>query len=147
MAAAGTSSAIESVAKYFFFTALDERVSFSASLKVLSELKAKGWLDSEHRARWVEVLTKWKPRLRSIAPRAWSEVPSDKGFIFPRNFDLSLWISFQSAADPIEVEAVLLSKVLGFTDEEIAAGLGTTVGTVRYRVGRGLRHLGAYVES
>ncbi|MBX3020343.1 MAG: hypothetical protein KF799_01595 [Bdellovibrionales bacterium] len=135
------------MAKYFFFTALDERVSFSASLKVLSELKANGWLDDEHRSRWIEVLAKWKPRLPGIGPRAWSEVPSDKGFTFPRGFDLSLWISFQSAADPIEVEAVLLSKVLGFSDQEIAAGLKTTVGTVRYRVGRGLRHLGAYIES
>lgn len=147
MPAAGATSVLESVAKYFFFTALDERISFSASLKVLSELKANNWLDNENRARWIEVLSKWKPRLPAIAPKSWSDTPSDKGFVFPRGFDLSLWISFQSAADPIEVEAVLLSKVLGFSDAEIAAGLNTTEGTVRYRVGRGLRHLGAYVES
>lgn len=136
---------IETVAKYFFFTALDERVSFAASLKVLSELKSSNWLDD--RVRWIEVLSKWKPRLPGIHPRNWSDHPSEKGFTFPKTFDLSLWISFQSAAEPLEVEAVLLSKILGFSDEEIAAGLKTTVGTVRYRVGRGLRHLGAYVES
>lgn len=147
MPSVGAPSVLESVAKYFFFTALDERVSFSASLKVLSELKANNWLENENRARWVEVLTKWKPKLPAIPPKAWSDTPSDKGFVFPRGFDLSLWISFQSAADPIEVEAVLLSKVLGFSDSEIATGLKTTEGTVRYRVGRGLRHLGAYVES
>lgn len=147
MAAPVADTAIESVAKYFFFTALDERISFSASLKVLAELKAHGWLDQDHRPKWIEVLTKWKPRLPGIPARNWSDVPSDKGFSFPRGFDLSLWISFQSSADPIEVEAVLLSKVLGFTDEEIAMGLNITVGTVRYRVGRGLRHLGAYIES
>src|SRR5437868_6991704 len=124
---------IETVAKYFFFTALDERVSFSASLRVLAELKAGNWLDHDHRARWVEILTKWKPRLPGISPKNWSDVPSDKGFVFPKNFDLSLWISFQSAAEPSEVEAVLLSKVLGFSDGEIAEGLKITPGTVRYR--------------
>lgn len=138
---------VETVAKYFFFTALDERVSFAASLKALAELKKHDWIDSSHRDRWVEVLTAYRPRVASIAPRGWSDQPNEKGFQFGKSFDLSLWISFQSAGEPLEVEAVLLSKVLGFTDEEIANGLNTTVGTVRYRVGRGLRHLGAYIES
>ena len=140
-------SVIETVAKYFFFTALDERLSFTASLRVLSELKAKNWINDNHRHHWIEILTKWKPRARSFAPRSWSESPIEKGFVFPPGFDLSLWISFQSAGDPKEVEAVLLSKVLGFSDEEIARGLNVTPGTVRYRIGRGLRHLGGYIES
>lgn len=138
---------IETVAKYFFFTALDERLSFAASLRVLAELKNKNWIDVENRHRWVEVLSKWKPRARAFAPRSWSESPADKGFVFPPGFDLSLWISFQTAGEPQEVEAVLLSKVLGFTDDEIARGLNVTPGTVRYRLGRGLRHLGGYIES
>ena len=138
---------VETVSKYFFFSALDERVSFSASLRVLSEIKAKNWLADEHRARWVEILTKWKPRLKTIKPRAWTVTPTDRGFILPGSVDVSLWASFQSSVNPSEVEAVLLSQVLAFTDDEIADGLGVTVGTVRYRVGRGLRHLGGYVES
>ncbi len=52
-----------------------------------------------------------------------------------------------SNGEPSEVEAVLLSKILGFSDNEIAEGLGVTSGTVRYRIGRGLRHLGGYLES
>lgn len=138
---------IETVAKYFFFSALDERVSFAASLKVLAELKTKNWIDSSHRARWVETLTKWKPRLATIKPRAWTDTPSDRGFVLPGEVDVSLWASFSTSVEPTEVEAVLLSQVLAFTDEEIATGLGVTIGTVRYRVGRGLRHLGGYVES
>lgn len=138
---------IDTVAKYFFFTALDERISFSASLKVLAELKAKNWMDESHRDRWIEILTKWSKKARGLSPRTWSESPSDRGFIFPRDLDVSLWISFLSAADPVEVEAVLLSRILGFTDDEIARGLKVTEGTVRYRIGHGLRHLGAHVES
>ncbi len=140
-------SVIDTVAKYFFFTALDERVSFSGSLKVLSELKAKNWIDSAHRSRWIEVLTKWRGRVFQLGPRTWTDQHSDKGFAFPPGLDFSHWIAFQSATDPTEVEAVLLSKILDFTDQEIAEGLGISLGTVRYRVGRGLRHLGSYVES
>ncbi|NJL25208.1 MAG: hypothetical protein HC902_08535 [Calothrix sp. SM1_5_4] len=138
---------IDTVAKYLFLSCLDERVSFSASLKVLSELKNSNWMDVRHRPRWIEVLTRWKPRLRGITARNWGDDGTAKGFLYPKSFDLSLWISFQSSGEPSEVEAVLLSKVLGFSDDEIAAGLNITPGTVRYRVGRGLRHLGAYIES
>jgi hypothetical protein len=69
------------------------------------------------------------------------------GFIIPENFDLGVWTSFLATAHPEESEAVLLSHILGFTDVEIATGIGVSEGTVRYRVGRGLRHLGGYVES
>jgi DNA-directed RNA polymerase specialized sigma24 family protein len=138
---------IETVAKYFFFSALDERVSFAASLKVLAEIKSKNWLTEDHRARWVETLTKWKPKLAHVKPRAWSGSGHDRGFTLPGEVDVSLWAAFQTSVDPAEVEAVLLSQVLAFTDDEIADGLGVSRGTVRYRVGRGLRHLGGYVES
>ena len=137
----------ETVAQYFFFFALDEGKSFSASLKVLNELERKNWLGDDHRARWIEVLTKWKPRVQTIRPRDWNHLGDERGFTGPKSFDLSLWISFQAAGKPDEIEAVLLSKVLGFSDPEIADGLHCSEGTVRYRVGRGLRHLGAYIES
>lgn len=138
---------MDTIAKYFFFTALDDRISFTASLKVLSELKSKNWLDQSHRARWIQVLTKWKLRVREFKAKDWANTSaSAKGFNYPGGLDLSLWISFQSAGKPDEVEAVLLSKILKFSDQEIAEGLNVTTGTVRYRVGRGVRHLGAYVE-
>lgn len=142
-----SSSLVETVAKYFFFTALDERVSFSASLRVLADLKAKNRLDPKHRDRWVEALSKAKLRLPRTPPRNWSDDSSQRAFHMDRQTDLSLWVSFQTSTDPEEVEAVLFSKILGFTDEEIASGLNITVGTVRYRVGRGLRRLGGYVEN
>jgi DNA-directed RNA polymerase specialized sigma24 family protein len=141
------SEVIETVAKYFFFTALDERVSFSASLRVLAELKSKNWLNPKYRDRWIETLAKAKPRLRGVFPKSWSDNSADRAFQMKGTLDLSVWASFQSTTDPEEVEAVLFSKVLGFTDEEIASGLSVTVGTVRYRIGRGLRRLGGYVEN
>ena len=140
-------SVIETVAKYFYFTSLNEQLTFAASFRVLNELKANGWIEDGHRDRWVALLTKWRSKMRKISPRDWAHYPEEKGFVPPDNFNTAAWSNFMANGEPSEVEAVLLSRILGFTDGEMASGLGVTVGTVRYRVGRGLRHLGGYLES
>ena len=140
-------SVLEAVAKYFFFSCLDEQLSFSASLKVLADLKSHNWLDLDHRSRWISTMHRWKPKVTSLRPRSWSNSATQKGFVMSPDFDIGVWASFLTAVDSGEVEAVLLSRILAFTDEEIAAGLSVSVGTVRYRVGRGLRHLGGFIES
>lgn len=141
------SSVIETVAKYFFFSCLDEKQSFSASLRVLADLKRNDHLGADHRAQWIATLTKWRSWLNSVPPKDWSPFAEDKGMETPAGIDLHAWSHFLANAEPSEVEAVLFSKILRFSDEDIAAGLSVTVGTVRYRVGRGLRHLGGYIES
>jgi hypothetical protein len=138
---------IETVVKLFYLSCLDEHLSFAASLKVLSELRSRNYLEEEFRSHWVETLTRWRPKLHSLKPKAWSEQPGAKGFLFPVDFDMTAWVTFVNSAEQSESEAVLLSKIIGFTDEEIAAGLGVTAGTVRHRVGHGLRKLGGLVES
>ena len=137
----------EAVVKYFFFLCLDEQISFSASLKVLADLKAANRIDEGHRSHWVQALHRWKPKIKKIRGRSWSENAAAPGFEFHSEMEIANWVSFISAANPDEAEAVLLSRVLGFSDEEIARGLSVTEGTVRYRVGRGLRHLGGYIYA
>jgi DNA-directed RNA polymerase specialized sigma24 family protein len=138
---------IDMVAKYFFFCSLDEQVSFTASLKALTELKHNDWLGGKDRSRWVQVLSKWKPKLKSLRGKQWAHSPVEHGFSLPKDFDLNAWNHFLNSGEATEVEAVLFSRILNFTEDEIADGLGVTAGTVRYRVGRGLRHLGGYLES
>jgi DNA-directed RNA polymerase specialized sigma24 family protein len=143
---AASRAVIDTVAKYFYFASLDEHISFTASLKALTDLKHNDWLDRRHRSRWVQVLSKWKLKLNSLRGKAWSEDSHEKGFSLPKDFDLQVWANFLQTGEATEVEAVLFSKILNFSEEEIAEGLGVTTGTVRYRVGRGLRHLGGYIE-
>lgn len=142
-----SSAAMDTVARYFFFSTLNEHLSFTASLKALTELKHNDWLEPRYRAHWVQVLSKWKPKLKSLKGRDWTSNPQESGFIPPRDFNLDVWANFLQTGEATEVEAVLFSKILNFTEDEIAEGLGVTSGTVRYRVGRGLRHLGGYLES
>jgi len=135
------------VAKYFFFSSLDTQVTFSASLKVLAELHSQNWMDSAHRAEWVRALHRGKARIKNPTVLKWAGIKAVAGFLVPTNLDFNTWASFLSTALTEESEAVLLSQILGFTDHEIAAGLEVSEGTVRYRVGRGLRHLGGFLES
>lgn len=140
-------SMVEAVAKYFFFICLDEQLSFSASLKVLAELKSRNWMDATHRTQWIQTLCVWKQKLSHLRRRPWNETHLKEGYLMPLEFDLNVWRSFLATAEVVEVEAVLLSRILAFSDDEIAAGLGVTSGTVRYRVGRGLRRLGAFIDA
>lgn len=142
-----TDAVVETAAKYFYFSSLSEQSSFAASLKALTDLKHNGWLGPEHKARWIQTLSKWKPRLRTLRSKAWIASSKEAGFILPPDLDINVWMTFLGNGEPTEVEAVLLSKILGFSDDDIAEGLGVTAGTVRYRIGRGLRHLGGYLES
>jgi hypothetical protein len=138
-------SVIEVVAKYFYFTGFDKDTSFTSCLKVLSELKANQWIEPKYRGRWIEILSKWKPKEKNLNARLRSQgLGADMKI--PKGFNPEVWFNFATSSEPSEVEAILLSKMLEFTDEEIAEGLAVTVGTVRYRVGRGLRHLGGYLD-
>lgn len=136
-------SVVDTVAKFFFFFSLDEQLSISATQNVLAELDKRRMLGPEHRSAWVRALWKWKAKLSHIRSRSWRE--ASPAFLVPQNLDLNTWVSFLTVADPEEIEAVLLSRILQFTDEEIAEGMDLSVGTVRYRVGRGLRRLGGLV--
>ena len=140
-------SAVDVVAKYFFFHSLDEQISFAASLKTVGDLRARGRMGDAFRPEWIRTLVKGRASLKGLRGRPWPDFSRQPGFLLPDDFDLVAWSHFLSTADASEVDAVLFSKILGFTDEEIAAALDVTLGTVRYRVGRGLRHLGGYLES
>jgi hypothetical protein len=140
-------SVAQAVAKYFFLSCLDVQKAFSASLKVLADLHANNWMDEKHRSEWVRALHRGRHRLKVLSNPRWSEVQGIDGFLIPSSLDLGIWSSFLTTAHPEECEAVLLSRILKFSDVEIASGIGVSEGTIRYRVGRGLRHLGGYVES
>ncbi|HMN68984.1 MAG TPA: sigma-70 region 4 domain-containing protein [Bdellovibrionales bacterium] len=139
-----TASVIDTVAKYFYFSTLDENLSFTASLKTLSDLKNHSRLDEKYRAEWVRALLHWRDRLNKIKPRGGATAAM---IHLPRGFDMTAWRSFLNTAEREEIDAVLLHKILRFSEGEIAVGLNVTTGTVRYRLGRGLRHLGGFQDA
>ena len=70
----------------------------------------------------------------------------DSGWLLPQEFDLGPWKEFQKSAQEDEFLCLIWSKLLKISDEDISTGLGVTVGTLRYRVGRALRKLGSLTQ-
>jgi len=66
----------------------------------------------------------------------------EAGWLLPEGLDLGPWKEFQKQAQEDELLCLIWSKILKIADEDISMGLGVSVGTLRYRVGRALRKLG-----
>jgi hypothetical protein len=80
----------------------------------------------------------WNKRKRKLGQRA---LTYEGGWLIPDSVEMGPWQEFQKVADGDEMLAVVWSKILKYSDEQISQGLGVTVGTVRHRTARGIRLL------
>ncbi len=142
-----TEAQIQSVALFYYFVTLDESVSLVESertlLKVESRLKKSTRPHEEIAPLIVYFTQKGWNKLRRRKQYVVTQSSVGSGFLIPDEVDMSSWVQFKKEADESEFLAVLWSRVLKFRDDEISIGLGVTVGTIRHRVSRGLRKLGA----
>lgn len=130
-------SIIRSATLFFYLNLFDTRASFSASQKAISNWKDLGTVK---RADLIPIAHKILSHSRGLKIFSPQGIPGE--FVLPKDLNIQTWQEFHKRADSAEFEAVLWSQVLGFSDEEVAEGLGVTEGTVRHRVSRGLRELG-----
>ena len=68
------------------------------------------------------------------------DISNKEGFI--PSVDLEPWCDFLRETEDEVVLVVILSKILLFKDEDIAKAMEISIGTVKYRLGYGLRCLG-----
>ncbi len=136
---------IKSIALFFFYATLDEQKAIEASAKAVEACKAIVSRDSQLNSQVsIVAATKsvWeKNRGRFIRGRP--NFSADSGWVFPAKIDLGSWKEFQKSAQEDEFLCLIWSVILKFSDENISLGLGISTGTLRYRVGRALRKLGA----
>src|SRR5690606_21944888 len=141
---------IRSVALFFFYAFLDDKVAFSSSVRVVAWCRKRlssaepGELNMP--AVIVDLTAKQFFSARKFNSKPQFAMAMESGWQVPARIDLGVWQEFQKAADPDEFLAVIWSKILAFNDAEIASGLGVSLGTVRHRVSRGLRTLG-YIKT
>lgn len=62
--------------------------------------------------------------------------------ILPDGLKWNVWLEFHRLADRNDLVALLLNKILGFSEASVAEGLQVSQGTVRFRVAKALRLLG-----
>lgn len=136
------------IALFFLFSLLDQRVALSAAHKAIAQVKA---LSSENepasRAAVARILKSGFDSHRRLLPRNQSVELSDSALSLPQGTDMPTWTKFHSTASDDEITAVVLTQILGYKEEEVAEGFDVSVGTMKYRISKGIRHLGAAVPK
>jgi hypothetical protein len=134
----------EKLALYFYFSFLDELKAQAYTLKALKNFrkesiakKKKEWSAADLVRVTYQQTKKSKKHLRPT-----SLIFSTGHIVLPEKSNWGPWFEFRKTANEKDFGAVLYYKVLKIPEEEIAAGLDLPIGTVRYRVGKGLKILG-----
>ena len=145
-----TDDLVRRIALFFLFTLMDERVAMHAAQKAVAHLKATGaaakGASSSSASAVIQILRRLHDQHRKLLPRSRPVQIAAGTLTFPEGVDIAPWIKFQKEGSDQEIVAVVLSKVLSYSDEDIAEGLGVSLGTARYRIGKGVRQLGLSIK-
>lgn len=140
---------VRALALFFFFASLDEIRAREAASKAADEYERLAKRDPSLDPGIGVVLASQKvwEQVRTRTARGRPHYTPDSGWLLPERSDLGHWKEFQKSAPEDELLAVIWVHILGYSEVKVAAALGLTVGTLRYRVGRGLRKLGNFLSA
>jgi DNA-directed RNA polymerase specialized sigma24 family protein len=136
------------VLNFFYFLLLDEAMAISAAFKAVQKIQKRiknkpsdesysALLDKSIIKTITEVYTLYRTRKQNI-----QLAPPKSDWSVSRPEYLIAWKEFMRRADPLFSEVLILHYILGYTPQLIADSLGMPVGTVTFRLGRGLESLG-----
>jgi DNA-directed RNA polymerase specialized sigma24 family protein len=72
---------------------------------------------------------------------------SDRVLSFPAGTDFNTWQKFYRSSSDAEVTAIVLTRILGYPEAAVAEGFSVSAGTMKYRVAKGIRQLGAVLSK
>ena len=136
------------IALFFLFSLMDEKIALQAAHKAVASAKATA--PRPDRAPADDVIIKilkknFDVHRRLLARNRPTEMPTS--WILPNGVTAAGWSRFHKDSSDGEIIAVVLSKVLGYSDESVAEGLGVSIGTLKYRVGKGVKQLGVALSK
>jgi DNA-directed RNA polymerase specialized sigma24 family protein len=146
---------VRRVALFFFYALVNERAATLASARVVAALKTKlgrAAVDEEEREDRIILMQSCLAHLRKIKKhvslKSAPESARVNGAWYPsEGTDLSHWQRFRKSATDEELIALIFSRIWKCPDDEIAEALAITEGTVRYRIGKGVRRLGSTLRE
>lgn len=142
-------SDVRSISLFFYFVFLDDRkAQEAAGIATDLFLKRQKKSDASPTGSLVVSCTNqvWH-KLKGKVVRGRPSLSGDGSWHPPQGLSLAPWREFQKSAAEEELVALTWSRILRIPDSEIAKGLNTSVGTIRYRVGKGLHQLGRLSQS
>lgn len=140
---------IRSVALFFFYAFLDKSLAMKASVEALSlydkRLKRRETHGPTEPLLVYSTYKVWKKHSKKRNTKSKDFELSAEGWILPQGLKMEPWREFIKDIDPQLYLAVIWSQLLQVSDKDISEGLGVTEGSIRYRVGKGLKLLGQIV--
>jgi hypothetical protein len=140
---------VREIGLFFLMGFMDEKVALAAASRCVAKVKASQDSASTQ-LEAVEMIKicrdAWKTFRKQIPRNQPLTTPADS-WVVPEDLDISIWARYQKDAADEDVMALLFSLVLGVSDQDLAEGFQTSVGTVRYRLGKGVRQLGLVVRT
>lgn len=147
---------VKKVILFFLFALVDEGAAIKASEKVIRRLKKRikntdqGYI-SDKKFSFDKVLIEESNalfiELTQNIINLYKRPIIGSNWLTSTNVDLSPWKQFHKESQLNEIDVLIWSRILHYSDEDIADGLKITVGTVRYRVAKALRRLGHLSDS
>lgn len=138
---------VRQIALFFLFAFMDEKLALQAAQKTVAQMKALQGSGAWPSVPLIRVLRKTFEQMRKLNPKSRPANIPGSVWNLPAGLDLSPWLKFQREASDTEIIAVALSKILRFEDPEIAEGIDVSLGTARYRIGKGVRQLGQAAKA
>lgn len=140
---------IKSVALFFFYTFLDKSLALKATVEALGlydkRMKRRETHGPSEPLLVYSTYKVWKKYSKKTNIKTKDFELAAEGWIIPQGLKLEPWREFVKDQDPLLYLAVAWSQLLGFSDKDISEGLGVTEGSIRYRIGKGLKLLGQTV--
>lgn len=141
-----TAEFIEKIALFYHFSMLDEARAQSLTERTIKKLRHEQLAAQMSRRALGSVdlirITAENLKKSKLQGRPTHLAFSTGELLLPENSNFGPWFEFRKIANEDEFNAVLYSKIMNFSDADIAAALNLPVGTVRFRVSKGLRALG-----
>lgn len=130
---------------FFFFAYLDSKRAMEATAQALQWCERKKEKNPQINTDILIVMAthkEWTDHLE-LKIRQLPASTADGGWILPERTDLGPWREFLKSASQDELLIVIWAKILNFPFSIISEALGVTEGTLRYRMARAVRKLGA----
>lgn len=140
-----TEEHVRKIALFFLFAFSEEKVAVEAAHKAVSSLKALQAAPDD--ADVVRVIRKSYDHFKKSTHRTRQPAEPMTSLVPASGVDPATWRKFQKDSGEVEIVAVILARILKLDEEAIAKGLNVSLGTARYRVGKGVRSLGLVVNS
>jgi hypothetical protein len=134
---------------FFLLGFMDERGGLAAASSAIAQIKAEESSPDESLppSQFVNICHQTWKKHRGLTPRNQSFDGPQHSWIIPKEIDIGIWARYQKDAPDEDVMTILFSMVFALSDEELAEGLKTSLGTIRYRLGKGIRQLGRVVGN